>query len=134
MKVVVDTNVLVSAILKPNSVPYLAAQLVHRNETLLKSALTEAELRRVLARPIFASYLTATAGAWVDQIMQAAELVQVTPRIATSRDPADDKFLDLAVAGRAHLIISGDDDLLSLGQFFDIPIITPATFVRARRT
>jgi uncharacterized protein len=132
--VVVDTNVFVSAILKPNSVPYLAAQLVHRDETLLKSALTEEELRRVLARPIFTPYLRASASAWIDQMMQAAQLVPMPPRIAASRDPADDKFLDLAVAGRAHLVISGDDDLLSLTRFFDIPIITPATFVRARRT
>jgi uncharacterized protein len=44
--------------------------------------------------------------------------------------PHDDKFLELAVNGRADLIISGDADLLALNPFRDIPILTPAAFMQ----
>ena len=45
--------------------------------------------------------------------------------------PEDDKFLELAVSGRATYIISGDDDLLVLHPFRDIAIMTVAEFLRA---
>ncbi|HEY3848734.1 MAG TPA: putative toxin-antitoxin system toxin component, PIN family, partial [Acetobacteraceae bacterium] len=45
------------------------------------------------------------------------------------RDPTDDKFLELAVSGKADLILSGDKDLLTLHPFRSIPIVAPATFV-----
>jgi predicted nucleic acid-binding protein len=46
------------------------------------------------------------------------------------RDATDDKFLELAVNGRADLIVSGDADLLAMNPFREIPIVTPATFVQ----
>jgi hypothetical protein len=57
--------------------------------------------------------------------MGAAELVAITERIAACRDPTDDKFLELAINGRADLIVSGDCDLLALNPFRDISIVTP---------
>ena len=62
----------------------------------------------------------------------AAELVTITEQVAACRDPKDDKFLELAVNGRADVILSGDADLLVLGLFHDIPILDPATFGRSR--
>ena len=53
-------------------------------------------------------------------------MVTIVERIAACRDPTDDKFLELAVNGRADLIVSGDADLLVLDTFRGIPIITPA--------
>jgi putative PIN family toxin of toxin-antitoxin system len=64
------------------------------------------------------------------RMLAAAELVTSTERIAACRDPADDKFLELAVNGRAALIVSGDRDLLALNPFRQIPIVTPAAFVQ----
>ena len=55
----------------------------------------------------------------------------ISERIAACRDPTDDKFLELAVNGRADLIISGDADLLALNPFRDIAIVTPADFVQS---
>ena len=55
--------------------------------------------------------------------MAIAELVPITERIAACRDPTDDKFLELAVSGRADLIVTGDADLLTLNPFRSIPII-----------
>jgi predicted nucleic acid-binding protein len=64
------------------------------------------------------------------QIVAAAELVTITERITECRDPTDDKFLELAVSERADLVLTGDKDLLVLNPFRDIPIVSPATFVR----
>lgn len=63
--------------------------------------------------------------------MAGAELVAITQRIAACRDPTDDKFLELAVNGRADAIVTGDADLLALNPFRGIPIVTPAIFVRS---
>jgi uncharacterized protein len=62
-------------------------------------------------------------------VLAAAELVPIAERIAACRDPTDDKFLELAVNGRADLIVTGDGDLLALNPFRQIPIVTPAAFV-----
>jgi uncharacterized protein len=66
------------------------------------------------------------------RILASAEAVKITERIAACRDPADDKFLELAVNGKADAIITGDLDLLALDTFRDTPIITPAAFGRTR--
>ena len=58
-------------------------------------------------------------------------MVNITEHIAACRDPKDDKFLELAVSGRADLIVSGDQDMLALNPFRGISIVTPAAFVRA---
>ena len=67
---------------------------------------------------------------WFQTLMAAAEQVQIVERIAARRDATDHKFLELAVNGRADLIVSGDADLLALNPFRQIPIVSPATFVQ----
>ena len=54
-----------------------------------------------------------------------ADYVEVTETVEASRDPDDNMFLALAVAGRADLIVSGDDDLLALHPFRGIAIVRP---------
>ena len=61
-----------------------------------------------------------------------AELVTITERVAVCRDPTDDKFLELAINGRADMIVTGDLDLLVLDRFRGIPIVTPRDFVHER--
>ena len=130
MRVVVDTNVLVSAALKQQSMPEMAALLVERRGGLLKSLATEQQLFEVVARPRLASLIDPETQAWLKKLMAAAELVTITDHIAACRDPTDGKFLELAVNGHADLIVSGDGDLLALNPFRDIPIVTPAAFVQ----
>jgi uncharacterized protein len=130
MRVVLDTNVFVSAALKQKSMPGMAALLVERRGGLLKSLATEQQLFEVVARPRLASLIDPDALAWLKKLMAAAELVTITERIVACRDPTDDKFLELAVNGHADLIVSGDGDLLALNPFRDIPIVTLATFVQ----
>jgi len=130
MRVVLDTNVLVSAALKQQSMPGLAALVVERRGGLLKSLATEEQLFEVVARPYFISLIDPETQAWLRKLMGAAELVTITERITACRDPTDDKFLELAAIGRADLIVSGDGDLLALNPFRNIAIITPAAFVQ----
>ena len=56
----------------------------------------------------------------------------ITPQVAVrqSRDPGDDKFLECALAGQAHYVVSADEDLLSLTAIQDIPIVDVPTFWR----
>lgn len=130
MRVVVDTNVFISAGLKENSPPETALHLVAESHLLLKSTITEQELFVTLARPRLMPLIDLHFRDWLRELMAAAELVNITERIAACRDPKDDKFLDLAVNGRAELIVTGDRDLLALNPFRKIPIITPAEFVQ----
>jgi uncharacterized protein len=130
MRVVVDTNVLVSAALKHNSPPEAAALAIYTQHTPLMSVATIAELREIISRPRLIRHIaTATRMAILD-LVSLAELIDISERIAGCRDPKDDKFLELAINGLADVIVTGDADLLALHPFRGIPIETPAAFLR----
>lgn len=133
MRVVVDTNVFISAALKRTSTPSDAVRLVDERHVLLKSAKTVQELFITLARPHLALLIPKNFQAWLEAIIDKAELVRIGESVAACRDPKDDKFLELAVNGQADLIVSGDADLLALDPFRGIPIVAPAVFVRHAR-
>src|SRR6266545_5746516 len=103
MRVVLDTNVLVSAALKRISTPAASVGAVERSGVLLKSLATERQLFEVVARPYFVPLIGRETQTWLRKLMSAAELVTVTERIAACRDPTDDKFLELAVNGNADM-------------------------------
>src|SRR5438309_524711 len=130
MRLVIDTNVFVSAILKVNSLPFHTVRWVDLYGGLLKSAETERQLVDVLERPHIAAVTIPSFRADLARMLARAELVTITERIAACRDPTDDKFLELAVNGHADLIVTGDADLLALNPFRSIPIVTPAVFVQ----
>jgi len=134
MRVVVDTNVFVSAALKDKSTPALAVHLVARRGELLKSTATERQLFEVLDRPHLARLIAPAARDWLVRLLATAELVTITERIVACRDPTDDKFLELAVNGRADFIVSGDGDLLVLNPFRGISIISPDRYRHAVAT
>ena len=131
MRIVLDTNVFVSAVLKLNSLPFLVVRWIDQHDGLLKPAVTEQEILNVLARPHIAAVTIPSFRRDLAKLLARAELIAITERIAACRDPTDDKFLELAVNGRADLIVSGDTDLLALNPFRDIPIVTPAVFVQS---
>jgi predicted nucleic acid-binding protein len=84
MRVVVDTNVLVSAALKQQSMPGMAALLVERRGGLLKSLATEQQLFEVVERPRLASLIDPETQAWLKKLMAAAELVTITDASPTA--------------------------------------------------
>jgi putative PIN family toxin of toxin-antitoxin system len=130
MRIVVDTNVFVSAALKDKSLPSIALHLASQRSVLLKSAATETQLLAVIARPYLAPLIAPATLDWLKQLMAKAELVTITESIAACRDSTDDKFLELAVSGHADFILTGDADLLVLNPFRGIPIVNAATFVQ----
>jgi putative PIN family toxin of toxin-antitoxin system len=133
MRVVLDTNVFISAALKEKSIPGIAAQIVAESGLLLESTITEQELFVNPSPPASCALIPPRFRDWLGELLAAGELVTVTDRITVCRDPKDDdKFLELVVNGRADLIISGsgDADLLALNPFREIPIVTPAIFVQ----
>jgi putative PIN family toxin of toxin-antitoxin system len=131
MRVVVDTNVVVSAALKDRYLPSIAVHLVEQHGVLLKSSATEIQLFEVLARPYLAPLIASATQEWLKRLLATAENVTIGERIAACRDPTDDKFLEPAVSGRADLIVTGDNDLLVLNPFRGTPIVSPVTFVRS---
>lgn len=133
LRVVTDTNVVVSAALFPNSRPGQALDYAIGQRAILLSAATFAELVEVLWRPRFDRYLSAARRReLLNDLERAADRVVITHRITACRDPKDDKFLELAVSGKASHTISGDGDLLALHPFRGVSIITPAAFLAAQ--
>jgi putative PIN family toxin of toxin-antitoxin system len=101
---------------------------------LLKTTATEQEVLAVLQRPRIAPKIAPFFLDNMRRLFAQAELVAITEAVAACRDPDDDKFLELAVSGRADVLVTGDDDLLVLDTFRGIPIVTPAAFCLARVT
>ena len=129
-RLVLDTNVLISALLSPNGKPHACVQWALDHAILLASGDLLVELQTRLARPKFAKYASAaTRKAYVDELAFSTQNVLLTGSIKACRDPDDDKILEIAVAGIADCIVSGDKDLLVLDPFRGIPILTPAAFL-----
>lgn len=131
-RVVIDTGVLVSRILRPQSVPAQAVALALTKTVSLVSEESLTELTSVITRPKFAAYIDPKdAREFVEALAAMADIVHVTLTVSACRDPQDDKFLALALSGQADIIITGDDDLLTLHPFRGISILTPRQFLEA---
>ncbi len=129
-RVVVDTNAFVSRLLLPDSVPARAVRKAVTEARLLVSEATLVELADVLSRAKFDPYVSiADRQQFLRLLGRITEMVPVVHTIRACRDPRDDKFLELAVNGEADIIVTGDDDLLVLDPFRDIPIVTPAAYL-----
>ena len=137
MRAVIDTNILVRAMLKPEgSVGPVIDFLREGGYVFLYSATTLNELIDVLGRPRMVHRYGLTA-AEVDAlcalVIWRGELVEPGRTITACRDPKDNKFLEVAVAGRADVIVTGDEDLEVLDPFEGIPLIQPAKFLHLLR-
>lgn len=130
MRVVLDTNVLVSGILLPKSVPGRVFDLVQLNGNLLFSDVPFTELQVVLLRPKFERYLDPIRrDRFLARCQEASALVEIAQTIRACRDINDDKFLEVAVNGKADVLVTGDTDLLVLDPYESIPIVTPASYL-----
>jgi putative PIN family toxin of toxin-antitoxin system len=134
MRVVVDTNVLVRAVIMPHgTVGPVLLRLRHGDYTLLYAQSLLEELLDVLNRPRIRYKYGLTEEdieTVVGLILLCGEAVGLEQRISACRDPKDEKFLEVAVAGKADVIVSGDEDLLALHPFAGIPILPPVDFLR----
>ena len=129
-RIVIDTNVYVSRFLRPDSKPGQTVVKVWLTAIPLLSTATWQELRAVLNRSKFARYIQpGTLEPFLSKVWLQSELVLVPMPIRACRDPRDDKFLEVAVHGRADAILTGDEDLLALHPFHGIAILTPAAYL-----
>jgi uncharacterized protein len=127
---VFDTNTLVSALLFEHSKPGCAFRQALRCGKVLVSPSTLEELAEVLQREKFDRYVTASEREeFLEAFVERALFIESTEEIRACRDAKDDKFLELAVSGKADCIISGDNDLLILHPFRAIAIMTVAEFL-----
>ncbi len=126
-RLVLDTNVLVSALLFPSgTVSWLRDAWQARAVVPLASRETTAELIRVLSyakfqltdderEDLLADYLP-----WCETVS-----VSEPSAVPACRDPFDRPFLELALVGQADALVTGDEDLLTLAPVFSVPILAP---------
>ena len=130
-RVVVDTNVLVSRLILPKSIPAQALRRVELEARLLFSEVTMNELADVLSRPKFDPYISRRdRERFVMELCTIVEFVPIIQLVRECRDPSDDRFLEVALNGRADLILTGDPDLLALHPWREIAILKPAEYLK----
>jgi putative PIN family toxin of toxin-antitoxin system len=136
--IVLDTNVLVAALVANG----LCRELVHRTIRLRILATSEALLQELETTVRDKFDLTPPVAAFLDLFRASTEVVDPKPLPAPiCRDETDDVVLATAVAAEADVIVTGDQDLLVLGSYQDISIVSPRSFLerldsggRPRRT
>jgi putative PIN family toxin of toxin-antitoxin system len=132
-RVVIDTNLVLSALVfaQGRLTPLRHAWQGARCQPLVSSA-TAAELLRVLTYPKF-KLSAADQQELVADYLPYCTTVRMPakpPATPACRDLFDVPFLQLAVAGKADYLVTGDQDLLSLAGQFDCPIITADQFMK----
>ncbi len=134
LRAVLDTNVLVSGLISDQSPPrQLVDAWLDGRYVLVTSLYQVEEMSHILAYPRIASRLRLSE-ADVDLILAAllsqAEVVGGALRLpGVSRDPKDDPLVACAVEGGAAYLVSGDRDLLDLGEYENTRVVTPREFV-----
>jgi len=127
MRVVVDTNILLSALINPHGPP---AKLVDawrsQRYTLVTSAEQLIELGEVARRPVLRKFIVpARVGAFINDLRELAEVLVRLPRIDRAVDPDDNFLLAMAEAGRADYLASGDKrHVLALKRHGNTHIVT----------
>jgi uncharacterized protein len=128
--IIFDASALVSAALKADSVPERALLRAEEADVFALSAAVDAEIAEVLDRPKFAGAIALTRRQRVLEIVRrAAVWFEPAVRVTDCRDPKDDKYLELALAAGAEILVSSDDDLLVLDPWRGVRILRPAAYL-----
>lgn len=132
-RAVLDANVFVSAVLSPRGIPAKVLAAWHGQQfALVISEAILAEIARVLRYPKIASrhqWSEEKIGTLLEDLAHLGILTPGETRLRVIReDPSDNRYLECAVEGEAEFIVSGDRDLLSLGSYRGIAILTPGAF------
>ena len=134
-RVVLDTSTLVSAALKPGSVPHQALLHALARCDVCASVQTWLELEKVMQRGRFNRYLDrATRLEFAAMLRKSMHFYAVTQADEDAlqppcRDPMDNKFLALVQVCQADLLVSSDEDLLVLNPWRGVPVLRPAAFL-----
>jgi putative PIN family toxin of toxin-antitoxin system len=132
-RVVLDTNVVLSALLfRAGLLAPIRTAIADRRCVPLVSVETANELIRVLKYPKF-HLSAAEQQELLADVLPFSEVVRIParlPKIPACRDPGDLPFLKLAVAGKAHFLVSGDQDLLTITGKWPFRVVSPADFLK----
>ncbi len=127
MKIVVDTNVVISGVFfggKPRQIieavangditAYATTRILDEYMGIIESMIErkQGHLNQSILSPLFSSF----------------KMIESKTNIEVCRDPDDDKFLECAIDAKAMYIVSGDNDLLVIGEYENIQIITAKDF------
>ena len=131
-RVVLDSNVIISAALNPSGVPGTVVRALRSGDgVLLFSQRTFEELRTSILRPKFDRYVSRDERmTFIADLAAIATWVSITGTPLGCRDPDDDKVLETALNGAADCLVTGDKDLLEMSPFRGIPILKPREFLR----
>ncbi|MBL8024742.1 MAG: putative toxin-antitoxin system toxin component, PIN family [Elusimicrobia bacterium] len=131
MRVVIDTNVVLSGVLWHGTPERVLNLWLGGDLRLLVSLPILEEYREIFGR--FIDPRTELFSKWDHLLSNASELVDPLPMAPVCRDPKDQIFLEAAVGGKAQYLVSGDKDLLDLKDVRGIPIVAPAVILRLAR-
>ena len=133
MRIVLDTGVLVSGLIRPRgTIGDIIRALRGGRFTAIYSTPIMVEVIDVLGRAKFRikyHIQPEDSTALVNLVRLRGELVIPKREVTACRDPKDNKFLEAALAGEADAVVTGDDDLLVLHPFEDVDILRPAEFL-----
>jgi len=133
-KIVLDTNVLVSALINPHGKPAQIINYVFENKIrLFTSPSIMEELERVLSYPKLMKrhgLNSEELKEFISDLLSIMSLIEEEKIIEViMEDPSDNKYLSCAIDAKVDFIISGDIHLLNLGEYEGIRIVTPAQFL-----
>jgi uncharacterized protein len=128
--IVFDTSTLIGCCLTQQGRPAEALAYATRHYTLAVSSATKAEALDVFRRDKFDAWKSPQDRMiFLNGFLGAAKEFIVAERVNDCRDPKDNKFLELALAAKAIMIVSSDSDLLVLNPYRNVEILTPADFL-----
>ena len=127
---VLDTNVLISALLTPQGHSRQAFDKANRNGFLLHSEQTFAELEDVIHRERFDDYVTdAERARFLADVLAKSVFAAPSESVTACSDPDDDAFLELALGGEARFVVSGNLDDFPPSPWRGVSILAPAAFL-----
>lgn len=127
MKIVIDTNVIASAIFFGGKPDKLVDLLMTRKVEAYVSEGIISEYYKT-SNHLEQKYSARESSPSLDDIVSQCTLVSPTQTVTVCRDPDDNKFIECALEGKCLYIVSGDNDLLDLKSYGDVEIITVAEF------
>ena len=129
-KVVLDTNWYVSATINRRSRRTLYDILTNKKLEILYSKELLQEYQHVIARPKFAKYIRPNqATRFMNMVISELTEIKIKTFIQRSRDAKDDYLLSISVDGDADFLVTGDDDLLVLGEIGKTKVVTKSQFL-----
>lgn len=126
MRVLIDTNILISALVYGGKPQDIFELVIIKQITGITSLLLLVELVETLTRKF--NFSSEKVYQIERKIRKNFKFVRPIKTLDVVRDKDDNRVLEAAVEGRCDFIITGDKDLLSLGEFENIKIVTPAQF------